>query len=56
MKIKSWPLLLVCAIIFTIATVYWLIANGDDTIGVGIFAFAAILSFIGGLGNWKSNK
>ncbi len=56
MKIKSWPLLLVCAIILTIATVYWYINDAEDTVGVGIFAFAAILSFIGGLGNWISKK
>jgi hypothetical protein len=56
MKIKSWPLLLICAVIFTIATVYWYVTHIEDTIGIGIFAFAAVLSFIGGLGNWKSNK
>lgn len=56
MKIKSWPMLLFCAIIFTIATLYWYITHANDTVGVGIFAFAAVLFFISGLGNWKSNK
>ena len=56
MKIKAWPLLLVTATIFTIATIYWYISHVEDTVGIGIFAFAAILSFVAGLGNWISKK
>lgn len=56
MKIKSWPLMLTCAVIFTIATIYWYITHTYDTIGIAIFALAAVLSFVGGIGNLISKR
>ena len=53
-KISSWTLL--TAIIFTINTIYYYCKHPDDTVGIIIFAVAAIIFYIATIGNWKSGN
>jgi hypothetical protein len=49
-------LLLICAILFTITTIYWYLNHSEDFTGIIIFAIVAILSYLGGIGNLISGK
>jgi len=56
MKIKTSRWTLLAAIIFTINTIYWYWKYPDDTIGIVIYAIAAIIFYIATVGNWKSGN
>jgi hypothetical protein len=56
MKIKTSRWTLLAAIIFTINTLYWYWKHPEDTVGIIIFSVAAIVFYVGTVGNWKSGN
>jgi len=55
-KIKTSIWTLLAAVIFTINALYWYWKHPSDTVGVIIFATAAIIFYIATIGNWKSGN
>jgi hypothetical protein len=56
MKIKTSIWTLLTAVLFTITTIYYYLKNPVDTVGIIIFAVAAIIFYIATVGNWKSGN
>ena len=55
-KIKTSAWTIITAIIFTINTIYYYWKHPDDTVGLIIFATAAVIFYIATIGNWKSGN
>ena len=55
-KIKTSRWTLLAAIIFTINTIYWHWKYPEDTVGIIIYAIAAVIFYIATVGNWKSGN